>query len=124
MPRGRETDEQALQRVEQLFFEIYTGTDCVKQGFKVTIGGCRQHWQDSPESTTALYRSALKTWLEYCDLLRRINPAATNAPWPDTKVRFYFHLLPHACPWPCPAPVHSCPLLTHGPCTAGGWLDD
>ncbi len=72
---------------------------------RVTVGGCRQHWQDSPESTKALYRSALKTWLEYCDLLRRINPAATNAPWPDTKVRFYIHLLPRACP--CPAPVHS-----------------
>jgi hypothetical protein len=48
---------------------------------------CRQHWQDSPESTRAAYRSALKAWLDYCDLLRRIDPAATNAPWPDTKVR-------------------------------------
>ena len=47
---------------------------------------CRQHWQDSPESTRTAYRSALKAWLDYCDLLRRIDPAATNAPWPDTKV--------------------------------------
>jgi hypothetical protein len=41
---------------------------------------------DSPESTRGLYRSALKAWLEYCDLLRRVDPSATDAPWPDMKV--------------------------------------
>lgn len=34
MPRGRQTDEELLQWVEALFFERYTGPDCVAQGYK------------------------------------------------------------------------------------------
>jgi hypothetical protein len=34
MTRGRETDEQTLQRIEALFFEKYTGTDSVPNGYK------------------------------------------------------------------------------------------
>ncbi len=34
MTRGRETDEQTLQRIEALFFEIYTGPDSVPNGYK------------------------------------------------------------------------------------------
>jgi hypothetical protein len=51
----------------------------------------RQFWQDTPEGTKSQYRSALKTWLEYCDLLRRMDSTATNAPWPDTKVSLTLH---------------------------------
>jgi hypothetical protein len=34
MTRGRETDEQTLQRIEALFFERYTGPDSVSNGYK------------------------------------------------------------------------------------------
>ena len=34
MTRGRETDEQTLQRIEALFFERYTGPDSVPNGYK------------------------------------------------------------------------------------------
>ncbi len=73
---------------------------------------------DSPVSTRALYRSALKAWLEYCDLLRRIDPAATNAPWPVTKVsccwlKSWQQALNHA---ECCSPLWGC--------TAGGRLHE
>ena len=32
--RGRDTDEQALKRIEALFFEVYTGPDSVPNGYK------------------------------------------------------------------------------------------
>jgi hypothetical protein len=34
MTRGRETDEQTLQRIEALFFERCTGPDSVPNGYK------------------------------------------------------------------------------------------
>jgi hypothetical protein len=34
MPRGRQTDEEQLRRIEALFFEKYTGPDCITQGYK------------------------------------------------------------------------------------------
>ena len=34
MPRGRQTDEEQLRRIEALFFERYQGPDCIDHGYK------------------------------------------------------------------------------------------
>ncbi len=34
MPRGRQTDEEQLRRIEALFFKRYQGLDCIVQGCK------------------------------------------------------------------------------------------
>lgn len=34
MPRGRQTDEEQLRRIEALFFDRYNGPDCITQGYK------------------------------------------------------------------------------------------
>jgi hypothetical protein len=33
MPRGRQTDEEQLSRIDDLFFEKYSGPDCIAKGY-------------------------------------------------------------------------------------------